>query len=64
MAEEKGQKKVAGDVDSDSGDSKSDEDSEEEVVGDSEKMEWGKKVEPELWQWRLRIVGVTSQMNI
>lgn len=32
----------------DSDDSESDEDSYEEIGGDSEKMEWGKKVEPDL----------------
>ena len=51
MAEEKVQKKVADDVDSESDDLQSDEDGEEEVGGDSDKMEWGKKVEPELRRW-------------
>ena len=32
-------------------DSSSDDGSEDEVGGDSDKMEWGKKVEPELRKW-------------
>lgn len=35
----------------DSEDSNSDEGSDEDVGGDSDKMEWGKKVEPELRKW-------------
>ena len=45
-------KNAADDFDSKSDDSQSDgDDSGEEVDGDSDKMEWGKKVEPELRQW-------------
>jgi len=45
-------KNAVDDFDSESDDLQSDgDDSEEEVNGDSDKMKWGKKVEPELQWW-------------
>jgi superfamily II DNA helicase RecQ len=45
-------KNAADDLDSESDGSQSDrDDNGEEVGGDSDKMEWGKKVEPELRRW-------------
>ena len=47
----KGKKKGDEDENAEDSDSEIEEDSEDEVGLDSEKMEWGKKVEPELRRW-------------